>query len=359
MTVRTRADSPQPGHDHNGDDHDDAHDHDDHGHDDHGHDHGGHDHAHGASGHVHVPADFGRAFALGAAVNVLFVLVEAGYGFFAGSMALLADAGHNLSDVAGLLMAWGASSLGKRRPTEQFTYGFGSTTILAALTNAVLLLVAVGAIIWEALQRFHTPQTVDAHTVMWVAALGILINAFTAYLFTAGQKDDINVRGAYLHMLADAAVSFGVVLTGAAILWTGWQWLDPLISIAIAVVIIAGTWGLLKDSANLAIQGVPGGIDIRKVRGALTSLPGVSDVHDLHIWPISTTSTALTVHLVMPEGHPGDRFICEASEMLDTRFSIRHTTVQIERGDGSALCRIDCGCARMAVQEPSEKREQA
>ena len=292
-------------------------------------------------GHHHAPKDFGRAFAIGTALNIAFVVVEAAYGYWANSVALIADAGHNLSDVAGLLMAWGASTLGKRPASPRYTYGLGATTILAALANAVLLLVAVGAIIWEALGRFAHPAAVDASTVIWVAALGILINAATAWLFTAGRHDDLNVRGAFLHMAADAAVSLGVVLTGAAILLTGALWLDPLISIAIALIIVWGTWGLLKDSLHLAIAGVPRGIDANEVRRALQSLPGVSDVHDLHIWSTSTTAAALTAHLVLREGHPGDAFLVSASQMLDVRFRIGHATLQIEHGDGAG-CPLHC-----------------
>lgn len=308
------------------------------GQDDHGPDaHVAHGHVHG---HHHAPADFGRAFAIGTALNITFVIVEAAYGYWANSVALIADAGHNLSDVAGLLMAWGASVLGKRRASARYTYGLGATTILAALANAVLLLVAVGAIVWEALGRFSKPESVNAETVIWVAAFGILINAATALMFMAGRHNDINVRGAFLHMAADAAVSLGVVLAGIAILMTGWLWLDPLISIAIALIIVWGTWGLLKDSVHLAIGGVPPAIDAAAVRRALENLPGVSNVHDLHIWPTSTTSVALTAHLVLRDGHPGDAFLISASRMLDVRFHIAHATLQLEHGDGGfcALC---------------------
>jgi cobalt-zinc-cadmium efflux system protein len=317
--------------------------HDGHGHREHGHSHGndvGQDHGHG-HGHHHAPADFGSAFAIGTALNITFVIVEAAYGYWANSVALIADAGHNLSDVAGLLMAWGASVLGKQRASARYTYGLGATTILAALANAVLLLVAVGAIIWEALGRFAKPESVNAETVIWIAALGIVINAATAWLFSAGRHHDINVRGAFLHMAADAAVSLGVVLAGIAILVTGWLWLDPLISIAIALIIVWGTWGLLKDSVHLAIGGVPPAIDAAAVRHALEDLPGVSNVHDLHIWPTSTTSAALTAHLVLRDGHPGDAFLVSAAHMLEERFRIAHATLQIERGDGGS-CALRC-----------------
>lgn len=300
-----------------------------------------HDHgtaAHGHS-HSHAPKDFGFAFALGAALNIAFIIVEAAAGFYANSMALLADAGHNLSDVLGLLIAWGATLLVKRRPTLQYTYGFGSSTILAALANAVLLLVAVGAIILEAVQRLGSsaPPVGDV-TVIVVAAIGILINGFTAWLFVSGSERDVNIRGAYLHMAADAAVSFGVVLVGFAMLTTGWNWLDPVVSLVIAAVIIWGTWGLLRDTMRLALHGVPAGISTTRVRSRLASLPGVESVHDLHIWPMSTTETALTCHLVMPGGHPGDAFISETAKMLHDEFEIRHTTLQFEVGSG-----IPCG----------------
>lgn len=317
----------------------DRHDHHDCNHDHAAHEHGheeGHSHA-----HCHAPADFGRAFAIGTLLNLGFVGVEAGYGFWANSVALIADAGHNLSDVAGLLLAWGASALGKREATQRYTYGLGASTILAALANAVLLLVAVGAILWEAIGRISHPEAVNASTIIWVAALGILINGATAWLFTAGRHDDLNVRGAFLHMAADTAVSIGVVLTGVAILATGALWLDPLISIAIALVIVWGTWDLLKDSLHLAVAGVPEGIETQKVRGALEDLPGVSNVHDLHIWPTSTTASALTAHLVLRNGHPGDAFLLDATRMLNSRFGIAHATLQIEHGDGET-CALQC-----------------
>ena len=297
-----------------------------------------HAHSHGV-GHDHLPTDFGRAFAIGTALNLAFVVIEAGYGLAANSMALLADAGHNLSDVFGLLMAWGASALAVKPPTQRFTYGFGATTILAALANAVFLLVAVGAIIWEAIQRFGAPEPVGAPTIMAVAGIGILVNGFTAWLFTSGHKDDINIRGAYLHMAADAVVSIGVVATGLAIMLTGWLWLDPLISLAVAGIIIYGTWDLLSASTKLALHAVPDGIDAVNVRAALAELPGVVSIHDLHIWPISTTATAMTCHLVIPSGHPGDAFIAGAARMLAQRFAIHHATLQIECGDHDA-CRL-------------------
>ncbi|MFN0219346.1 MAG: cation diffusion facilitator family transporter [Hyphomicrobium sp.] len=301
----------------------DRHDHD---HDEH------HDHDAGAAhGHSHAPKDFGFAFALGTALNLGFVILEAAYGFIANSVALLADAGHNLSDVFGLLMAWGASVLAKRAPSSRYTYGFGSSSILAALANAIFLLIAVGAIAWEAVYRFWAPEAVASQTVMIVAAIGIAINGFTAWLFASGGKDDINIRGAFLHMAADAAISLGVVLAGLVILLTGWLWIDPLVSLIISVVIVAGTWGLLRESTVLAMHAVPPRIDADAVRDALLAMPGVAGCHDLHIWPMSTTETALTCHLVMPAGHRGDAFLTQAADVLRARFEIRHATLQIER----------------------------
>lgn len=298
------------------------------------------DHAHSPS-HSHVPKDFGAAFAIGAVLNIGFVTIEAIYGFLANSMALLADAGHNLSDVFGLLMAWGAATLARTPPTARFTYGLRSSSILAALANAVLLLVAVGAIAWEAVQRLAAPQAVGGVTVMVVAAIGILVNGVTAWLFMSGRHDDLNIRGAFLHMSADAAVSLGVVLAGLVVVLTGWLWLDPFVSLVIVAIIVWGTWSLLRDSINLALHAVPPGIDPDKVRLHLESLPGVCNIHDLHIWPMSTTETALTCHLVMPAGHPGDRFIADAAHKLLRDFKIQHTTLQIERGDGSCAFEPD------------------
>jgi cobalt-zinc-cadmium efflux system protein len=312
-------------------------------HDGHDHGHTGQGHDHGRA-HVHVPKDFGRAFALGAALNIGFVVVEAVAGYFANSMALVADAGHNLGDVLGLMMAWGASVLVKRRATFNFTYGFGSSTILAALANAVLLLVAVGAIALEAVQRLIDPVPVVGGTMIVVATIGILINGFTAWLFMSGGERDVNIRGAYLHMLADTAVSLGVVLVGIAVVLTGWNWLDPLVSLVVAAIIVWGTWGLLRDSIRLAMHGVPTTIDAGKVQARLSTLPGVASIHDLHIWPMSTTETALTCHLVMPGGHPGDAFIEKTTRMLHDEFEIRHTTLQLEVGTG-APCGLSDGCA--------------
>lgn len=291
----------------------------------------GHDHAHGSnrSEHSHAPADFGRAFLIGIILNTGFVIVEAAYGWISGSMALIADAGHNLSDVLALILAWGASVAAKKAPTDRFTYGYKSSTILAALANAGLLLVAIGAILFETLHRMAQPADVQGETMAIVAGIGILINAGTAALFLRGQHD-INIRGAFLHMAADALVSLGVVIAGLAILWTGETWIDPAVSLLIVLVIAWGTWGLLKDSVAMSLLAVPKGISEKAVRDYLAGLPGVDAVHDLHIWPMSTTETALTAHLVMPQGHPGDAFLSEISHELE-HHHIGHATIQIER----------------------------
>ncbi len=295
-------------------------------------DHAGHSHA----GHGHAPASFGRAFLIGTVLNVGFVAIEAGYGLAANSVALLADAGHNLSDVLGLLMAWGAATLSQRQPSAHFTYGLRRSSILAALFNAVLLLVAVGAIALEAIDRLRDPQPVESGMVMAVAAIGIAINGITAWLFASGRKGDINIRGAFLHMAADAAVSAGVVVSGFLILRTGWLWLDPATSLAIVAVIMMGTWGLLRESIAMSLDRVPAGIAPGEVEASLAALPGVTRVHDLHIWPMSTTEVALTAHLVMPQGSPGDDFLHETGAMLHRRFEIGHTTIQIERDESEA-----------------------
>jgi cobalt-zinc-cadmium efflux system protein len=303
-------------------DHDHHHDHD---HD--GHDHGAH--AHGG-GHVHAPASFGKAFAIGVALNTGFVVVEAVYGVLSNSVALLADAGHNLGDVLGLLVAWLASELARRVPTARFTYGLRGSSILAALFNAVFLLVTVGAISWEAIQRLGSPEPVAERTVMIVAAIGIAVNGVTAWLFAAGGKHDINLRGAFLHMASDALVSAGVVVAGLVILLTGWIWLDPVVSLAINAIIVWGTWGLLRDSLGMSMAAVPAKIDPAALRAFLSSREGVAAIHDLHVWPMSTTEIALTCHLVMPAGHPGDAFLHALAAELARSFKIDHPTIQIE-----------------------------
>lgn len=308
----------------------------------HHHDHDGHAHGH-SHGHHHGPASYDRAFAIGIALNIGFVLVEAGYGWLSDSLALLADAGHNLSDVAGLILAWGASAAARLRPTSRRTYGWARASILAALANGVLLLVAMGALALEAIQRLNAPEPVAGWTVIVVAAIGVLINGVTAVLFMSGSKDDLNIRGAFLHMAGDALVSLGVVAAGALYLQFGWAWLDPVASLAIAAVIVASAWGLLRQSLHLAFDGVPDGIALTEVHAWLAGLPGVTDVHDLHVWALGTADTALSVHLVMPGGHPGDAFLADVAEGLAQRFRIHHPTIQIEL-DG-----MNDGCAKPAA----------
>ena len=290
----------------------------------------GHHHGHGHEGHSHAPADFGRAFLIGTVLNLGFVIVEAGYGIAANSMALLADAGHNLSDVLGLLVAWGAARLTQRAPSERFTYGLRKSSVLAALFNALFLLVALGAIAFEAVRRFSDPHPIEGGTVMAVAGIGILINGITAWMFARGRHGDINIRGAYLHMAADAAVSAGVVVAGLVILKTGWLWVDPIVSLAIVGIIFVGTWSLLRDSVSMSLDAVPPGIDLARVEACVAALPGVKHVHDLHVWPMSTTEIALTCHLVIPGERPDDGFLREAARMLKQHFGIDHSTIQIE-----------------------------
>ena len=300
-----------------------------------GHDH--HAHAGGGHGHSHAPASFDRAFAVGIALNVGFVAVEAVFGFLSGSLALLADAGHNLSDVLGLVLAWAAAWAGRQRPTERYTYGFRRASILASLTNAVLLLVAVGVIVSQAIERLANPQPVETGTMMIVAGVGIVINAVTAWFFFAGRKGDLNIRGAYLHMAADAAVSAGVVVAGFAMAMTGMLWIDPAVSLVVAAVITLGTWGLLGGSVALALDAVPAHIDRAAVEAWLASLPGVSAVHDVHIWAMSTTEVAMTAHLVRPGAALDDSFLHAACETLDHRFGIGHATLQVEAGSACEL----------------------
>ena len=303
---------------------------------DHDHDHG-HDHNHGHGGHSHAPASFGRAFAIGASVNAAFVVLQIVYGLAAHSVALLADAAHNAGDVLGLLIAWGASILATREPSARRTYGWGRTTILAALANAVVLLVGCGAIGIEALRRFGAPATVDGTTVTWVALGGIIVNGGTALLFMRGRAGDLNVRVAFLHLAGDAAVSLGVVLSGVLITLTGIAWIDPVTSLLIVGLIGWSTWGVLRQSVDLALDTVPVGIDCGAVRAALGSLPGVTEVHDLHIWPLSTTRSALTAHLV---AEPGDGVLSQACAMLRDRFGLDHATLQIESAAVAAHCTL-------------------
>ena len=297
-----------------------------------------HNHSHG--GHAHASADFGRAFASGVALNTGFVALEAIAGWLTGSLALLADAGHNLSDVAGLLLAWGAAAMARRRPTARRTYGLGRSTILASLGNALLLLIAVGAILWEAARRFADPQPIDEWTVAAVAGAGIAINGLTAWLFVSGAKNDLNIRGAYLHMMADAAVSLGVVLAAFVVMATGWLWLDPAISVVIAIVIAWGTWSLLTEATQMALDGVPSGMDHREISEWLKARPGVAAVHDLHVWSLSTTDTALTAHLVRPGAGLDDGFLRETAAALKSAFGIGHATLQIETGESCGDCSL-------------------
>ena len=310
----------------------------DHSHDDHDHSHGhGHGHAHGhAHAHVHAPANHGPALVIGIGLNLGFVLVEAVFGWLGNSVALLADAGHNLSDVLGLVVAWVALLLAARRPSARFTYGLGGSSIVAALFNAVLLLVAVGAVAWEAILRLMHPEPSAGLTMIVVAAAGIVVNGVTAWLFSRGQQDDLNIRGAFLHMLSDAAVSTAVVVAGLLMLGTGWLWLDPLASLIVSGVIVWTTWSLLRQSLAMSVDAVPETIDPVAVRNYLCGCPGVDSIHDLHVWPMSTTGIALTAHLVMGAGHPGDAFLRATAEELEHRFGINHATLQVETDQHNA-----------------------
>ena len=286
-----------------------------------------HDHSHG---HCHAPANFGKAFAIGISLNVVFVLLEFGYGYVSNSLSLLADAGHNLGDVLGLAAAWGASVLTQVAPTPNRSYGLKASSILAALVNATLLLVTTGGIAWEALQRLRAPETVQSSVVMAVAGVGILINGITAMLFFSGRNDDLNVKAAFQHMAYDALVAFGVVVGGFIIYKTGLKWIDPVLGLLICAVIIWGTWGLLKASTHLALQGTPPSIDPHKVEEYLMSIDGVTEVHDLHVWGMSTTEVALTVHLVVTPGTDTDTLLRNAAHELHDRFEVEHPTIQIE-----------------------------
>ena len=288
--------------------------------------------------HHHGPSRYNRLFAFGVALNLAYVAVEAGFGLAVDSLALLADAGHNLSDVLSLLLAWGAVWLASRPPTLRRSYGFRRITLLASFTSAILLLLTMGAIAWEALERLDNPRPVNGGVMMVVAAVGVLINTVTALLFMRDRKRDLNIRGAFLHMAADAAISLGVVVAGGLILVTGWLWLDPAISLLVVLVIVVATWGLLKESVNLLLDTVPNHIDPLAIEAWLRQAKGVSDVHDLHIWSVSTTDVVLTVHLVMPVLPGDDSFLAELRNQLFERFAIGHTTVQIERQQPEATC---------------------
>lgn len=314
-----------------------SHDHHAHHHDDdRPHERSGHHHDHGH--HHHASTDHGRAFLIGVCLNLGFVAAEYVAGYVADSVALLADATHNLGDVLGLLLSWGALILGRRLPSQRFTYGLRSSSILAALANAAILLLVTGGLAWEALQRTLSPPAVNGDLVMVVAAAGVVVNGITAWLFHGDAHDDLNVRSAYLHMLADAAVSVGVVVAGLGIRFLGWNWLDPVTSLVLVLVIALSSWGLLRDSLSLALHAVPPAIDPGQVRQWLGARAGVSEVHDLHIWAMSTTENALTVHLVTRDGHPGDGFLQSLASDVEQRFGIHHLTVQIELGDAEAPC---------------------
>lgn len=296
-----------------------------------------HSHSHSHS-HTHKPNDFSKAYKYGITLNLIYIAIETGYGFAVNSMALIADAGHNLSDVLGLLLAWGAAVLAKTAATTNRTYGLRKTTILAALFNAIILMMAVGAITIEAIRKIIQPEPAGGETMMIVAGIGVIINAATAYLFFKGKEKDLNIKGAYMHMAADAGVSLGVVAAGLLISLTGFYLIDPIISIIIAVVITAGTWSLMKDSFQLSIDAVPEGINYSEVKKFLSSLDGVCDVHDLHIWAMSTTETALTVHLIVPEQKNEEDFPGKTSHLLLHKFGIEHCTIQIEKGKHAANC---------------------
>jgi len=305
------------------------------------HDHHAHDYPAGHdNGHSHAPARFDRAFAIGVTLNLVIVAAELVFGYLANSLSLISDAAHNFTDVVGLLLAWGGAWLAARQPTARYTYGFRRASILAALGNAALLLVATGGILIEAFHRFQNPEPIATGTVMAVAALGILINGATAVMFMSGRKDDLNIKGAFLHMVGDAGVSLGVVLGAALLSATGWLWLDPAISVVIALAILWSSWGLARDSVNLALDAIPREINHEAVQSYLRSLPGVSEVHDLHIWAMSTTETALTAHLVRPGAGLDDRMLHEACRQLDLRFKIRHATLQVEAGDTELRCHL-------------------
>lgn len=311
--------------------------HHDHDHDHH-HDHGGHHH--GIGGHSHAPANYGRAFAIGLALNLAYVATEAFYGVAGHSLALLADAGHNLGDVLGLAGGWTATLLSRRLPSGRYTYGLRRSSVLAALANAVLLLVVTGGIVWEALRRLAEPGHPGGLIIMVVAAIGIVINGATALLFMSGRKGDLNVRGAFFHMASDALVAAGTVAAGALIVWTGREWIDPVVSLVISAVIVAGTWSLLRDAVNLSLDAIPTGIDRFAVEAYLRALPGVEAIHDLHIWGLSTTDVALTVHLVHAKGGDTQMLLPRITEDMRERFAIGHSTIQFETAETAETCEL-------------------
>jgi len=306
--------------------------------DEHVHHHGNHHkHAHHHE-HSHHVVNHGPSFFISVVLNLVFVAVESFYGFMSNSTALIADAGHNLSDVLGLLLSWAAIIAAKKLPKGRYTYGLRGSTIIASLANAAILLLACGAIALESFYRLMDPVVVSGATVGWIAGIGIVVNSLSAWVLMRGSKDDINVRSAYLHMVSDAVISFGVVLTGIAIIYTGLQWLDPLISILISASIVYGTFGLLKESMSLSINAAPTGVDLEAIDAFLRSHPGIKDIHDLHVWALSTTENALTAHLVIPAGYPGDTFMDEITNVLRTQYLIHHSTLQVEQGTTDHHC---------------------
>ena len=312
--------------DHDHKDHKDHKDHDEHGHD------------HGEHSHGHAPASYGKVFAIGLVLNLSFVVVEWIFGVSANSLALMADAAHNLGDVIALLLAWMATGLAKRAPSARFTYGLRGSSILAALLNAAALMLITGGLGWEAMRRISNPSPVEGSVVIWVALVGVAVNGFTAWLFMQGGKKDLNLRGVYLHMAGDAAVSLAVAVAGGVVLYTGWFWLDPALTLVVSAVILWSSWGLLRQSLGLALQAVPEGIEQPAVRECLAGLPGVTDVHDVHVWAMSTSENAMTAHLVVPGRHPGDEFLRTAAALLEERFGIHHATLQIEIADTAKAC---------------------
>jgi cobalt-zinc-cadmium efflux system protein len=329
----------------------------DHGHDhDHDRDHG-HSHGFGHS-HAHLPETFGRAFAIGIVLNAAYVLVEAGFGIAAHSVSLVADAAHNLADVLGLVAAWGAIQLAQRPAQGRFTYGFRGSSILAALGNAVALLVVTGGLTWEALRRLVEPVPSVGTTMMIVAACGVAINGATALLFLRGRESDLNIKGAFMHMLADALLALGVVVAGGLVVATGWQWIDPVFGLVIGAIIVLGTWGLLRDSVALALSAAPRGIDLQAVQVHLASLPGVIAVHDLHVWAMSTTETALTAHIVRPGIGADDEFLHGVSNALCDRFKIGHVTLQVEVDalEGACVLAADPACGLPTAAAASRGR---
>ena len=296
------------------------------------------DHDHGGHSHAHAPASFGKAFAIGLALNLSFVVVEWIFGASANSLALMADAAHNLGDALALLLAWMATGLAKRAPSARFTYGLRGSSILAALLNAAALMLITGGLGWEAMRRISNPSPVEGSIVIWVALVGVAVNGITAWLFMQGGKKDLNLRGVYLHMAGDAAVSLAVAVAGGVVLYTGWYWLDPALTLVVSAFILWSSWGLLRQSLGLALQAVPEGIEQPAVRECLAGLPGVSDVHDVHVWAMSTSENAMTAHLVVPGRHPGDEFLRAAAALLEKRFGIHHATLQIEIADTGRAC---------------------